>query len=406
MSRSFSSTPGTSRVTISPSATINNLSKRTLMFWAKSTDAFGLIWSRVAPDGVHKSYGNLGVVSTIDSGPGTPAYSQSGTPGTSGQWTHFAFTYDDTGDRRIFLFRNGAVEQSYSVFNAAIGLLDDDSSKNLLIGSIENLPPIFTFSGLLYDFRLYNSVLTLADINAIFLGGHTIDPSPTSDMCHLTFATDQGGQTEPDASGNNNSGLVSDTATFNSDNPVFNTPDPSLPDIAPIANFDASLSHDNDGTIVQYDWTFSDGSVATGKQVQHKFAGPGVVTTTLVVTDNQGATGTLARSFNVVANKLPVLNFSISFSPSSIAPCTARIDASASYDPDGTIVDYQWKFLNTGDQYSGPVIEKVCPTGGLYAFTLTMTDDFGGSITYGAGFSVLAPLANQPPFAAFTINGL
>jgi PKD repeat protein len=56
--------------------------------------------------------------------------------------------------------------------------------------------------------------------------------------------------------------------------------------------FTADLSTDSDGTIMDWDWSFSDGGTATGQVVSHTFAGPGpyTATATLTVTDDKGAT--------------------------------------------------------------------------------------------------------------------
>jgi len=59
---------------------------------------------------------------------------------------------------------------------------------------------------------------------------------------------------------------------------------------------DASKSSDPDGSLVGYRWEFDDGTCATGAVVSHSFALPGVRAVTLVVTDDDGATGRLVRT--------------------------------------------------------------------------------------------------------------
>ncbi len=53
------------------------------------------------------------------------------------------------------------------------------------------------------------------------------------------------------------------------------------------------LSHaeDQDGTIVSYIWNFGDGETSTEQFPTHTYNSPGTYTVTLIVTDNQGATG-------------------------------------------------------------------------------------------------------------------
>ncbi|MCK4392506.1 S8 family serine peptidase, partial [Candidatus Bipolaricaulota bacterium] len=85
---------------------------------------------------------------------------------------------------------------------------------------------------------------------------------------------------------------------------------PSPPNQAPVASFtysppsplvgspvrfDGSTSHDPDGTIVSYNWSFGDGSSGTGTIVQHTYASVGTYTARLSVTDNAGATDSTTR---------------------------------------------------------------------------------------------------------------
>jgi PKD repeat protein len=62
--------------------------------------------------------------------------------------------------------------------------------------------------------------------------------------------------------------------------------------IAPLAvAFDGSASHDPDGSIVFYAWTFGDGGTGSGAKPSHTYASPGAFVATLTVTDDRNATG-------------------------------------------------------------------------------------------------------------------
>ncbi len=65
--------------------------------------------------------------------------------------------------------------------------------------------------------------------------------------------------------------------------------------------FNASDSYDNDGEIVQYIWSFGDGSSGEGMVVQHEYVRPGwKPLVTLTVVDEDGGSNSTSRQVNVV----------------------------------------------------------------------------------------------------------
>jgi PKD repeat protein len=75
-------------------------------------------------------------------------------------------------------------------------------------------------------------------------------------------------------------------------------------------------------------------------------------------------------------------------------------DASASYDPDGTIVSYNWDF-GDGTNASGVTSSHAYTDDGVYTVNLTITDNNGAS----AWTTDVKTVSNQPPVPSFTING-
>jgi PKD repeat protein len=74
---------------------------------------------------------------------------------------------------------------------------------------------------------------------------------------------------------------------------------------APVS-FDGSSSSDPDGTIASYEWSFGDGSSATGGPgLTHTYTVPGQYTVTLTVTDNGGKTASASHSVTVVPAPTP-----------------------------------------------------------------------------------------------------
>jgi lysophospholipase L1-like esterase len=66
-------------------------------------------------------------------------------------------------------------------------------------------------------------------------------------------------------------------------------------------SFDGSGSNDADGSVASYSWTFGDSFLGTGVQVAHSFTAAGTYGVTLVVTDDDGATGSVTRQVTVSA---------------------------------------------------------------------------------------------------------
>jgi PKD repeat protein len=65
------------------------------------------------------------------------------------------------------------------------------------------------------------------------------------------------------------------------------------------AEFDASASSDNDGTIVKFNWNFGDGKKAEGKKVTHTFQDDRTFNVALTVTDNDNASAEHHREVRV-----------------------------------------------------------------------------------------------------------
>jgi len=167
--------------------------------------------------------------------------------------------------------------------------------------------------------------------------------------------------------------------------------------------FNASASQDPDGSIVGYAWEYGDGASGTGVTSYHAYAGSGVYTARLTVTDDDGATATITHTVSVgaPANQPPTAAFTIS--PPSGPPGTwFSFNASGSQDVDGSIVGYAWEY---GDGASGANITSYhsYAAAGTYTVQLTVTDDDGATATTTHTVSVGAP-SNQPPTATFTVS--
>jgi PKD repeat protein len=63
---------------------------------------------------------------------------------------------------------------------------------------------------------------------------------------------------------------------------------------------DGSASSDGDGSIVSYEWVLGDGSTSTGRQTSHSYAGEGVYSVMLRVTDDRAAVGEIRKDVSVL----------------------------------------------------------------------------------------------------------
>lgn len=108
-----------------------------------------------------------------------------------------------------------------------------------------------------------------------------------------------------------------------------------------LVNFDGSNSHDSDGTISSYNWNFGDGTSESGMTVSHTYNTIGMFTATLTVTDDEGAVA--SDNCRVAIGKKPPV---ADAGPDRISEVGMPVifDGSGSYDPDGTIKSYEWRF--------------------------------------------------------------
>jgi PKD repeat protein len=130
-------------------------------------------------------------------------------------------------------------------------------------------------------------------------------------------------------------------------------------------------------------WSFGDGTPSeVGSVRYHPFPVAGTYVVSLTVTDNNGATNTTTRSLIIgQSQQAPVAAFS--YSPlSPIVGQAVLFNAQASYDPDGTIVSYQWDLDGNGvNDLSGPVVQIVYQNVGAALVRLTVIDNDGLSAT-------------------------
>ena len=161
------------------------------------------------------------------------------------------------------------------------------------------------------------------------------------------------------------------------------SPSPAVANQAVI--FDASSSQPGTGAtqIVDYSWSFGDGSTGTGRTVSHTFDLSATHSVTLTVTNDRGLSSSTTQAISVGAAALPTPTFTVS-------PAAPRVNeavffnASASTPGAGhTITSFRWNFGDGSPAGSGVTTQHVYAVAGSYSVSLTVTDEAGQSATSG-----------------------
>ncbi|MCA1811105.1 MAG: PKD domain-containing protein, partial [Halobacteriales archaeon] len=165
---------------------------------------------------------------------------------------------------------------------------------------------------------------------------------------------------------------------------------------------DGTASTDDIG-IASYAWSFGDGATATTSTASHTYATAGAKTVTLIVTDTDGATGGMARTYTV-AGPTPVEEVELrvdgvvqdSVVVSSTTPgdhaWSTTLDLSSLaagshtilarwLDVDGTELDTDQVTINVGTS-SGPTVTITSPSNGA---TVSGNVDVTGTVERGTG---------------------
>lgn len=155
--------------------------------------------------------------------------------------------------------------------------------------------------------------------------------------------------------------------------------------IADLAVTFTDTSSDTDGSITGWSWNFGDTNSSSAQDPLHTYAGPGIYTVALTVTDNLGGMDSSSQQVTVSAgggNAPPVANFSYACNGRD---CSFNSTSSA----DAGISSYSWDF----DDGSGLLPDDPSPShlytsNGNYTVTLTITDGDSVSDSASATFRV------------------
>ncbi|MBI4835818.1 MAG: PKD domain-containing protein [Candidatus Abawacabacteria bacterium] len=149
-------------------------------------------------------------------------------------------------------------------------------------------------------------------------------------------------------------------------------------------------------------WDFGDGTTGTGPTLAHEFTQEGRFIVTVTATDAQGE-NVQASTVVVINNIRPQAIVTVDKSTGP-APLKVKFDGSASKDPNGQIVNQQWKFGDDSEPVNTLIAEHEYKKEGPYTAVLTLTDnnfdttEFPITITVGPPLNApVIKLSTNPP---------
>ena len=158
--------------------------------------------------------------------------------------------------------------------------------------------------------------------------------------------------------------------------------------------FTSAGSSDPNGLALTYAWDFGDGATSSTQSPSHAYSKAGTFAVKLTVSDSGGLATSATTTATIAALAAPV--------PSIGGPYAGQtgqsisFDASASTDPNKSVLTYAWNF-GDGSQGSGSTVKHSYAKAGKYTVTLTLSDGYKQT----AAATTTATITNpaQPPLA-------
>lgn len=167
------------------------------------------------------------------------------------------------------------------------------------------------------------------------------------------------------------------------------------------AMFDASSAIDPDGDVLEYYWSFGDGTVLrAGAKVSHTYEQGGDYRVTVIVDDKQGTScSTATAKTNIKVNTQPIADAG----PNTTC-CVGKetiFNANASTDPDGDKLSFTWDF-GDGTTEKGAMVKHAYRQSGRYTVSVTVDDNTATACSKStAGFTAVV---NSNPVAVVDIR--
>lgn len=180
--------------------------------------------------------------------------------------------------------------------------------------------------------------------------------------------------------------------------------EPAAPTVGVTVSFKDQSRDVDDDDVVAWRWNFGDGSTADVERPEHAYGEAGTYSVSLYVTDAQGVESEATTRTIVVGNGIPVPSFVLR-DPDTLRTLSdaliggeVLLDATGSYDLDGTIARYGWDINGDGvidETTTKPTYTVMFPAAGEYTVGLTVTDDYGSTASTTATFLAVSSLTTQ-----------
>lgn len=189
-------------------------------------------------------------------------------------------------------------------------------------------------------------------------------------------------------------GVATSTIRVNHPPVVVWNSTPAVTEPNRMTTFTSVRSTDADNRTLTTVWEFEDGVRLEGETVARSFPNPGVVAFTIHVNDGEGLANSVAsQPASIRVNQPPIV-----VTDRTIRSNTLQIplDASRSYDPDGSSVRVTW-ILPDGSRRNESAFVWTAPRGGMHPISLLVDDGEGlGNSRVAQPVQVLV---NRPPVA-------
>jgi PKD repeat protein len=153
-----------------------------------------------------------------------------------------------------------------------------------------------------------------------------------------------------------------------------------------VSFIDRSFHPEEDTEIVIWQWDFGDGSISEERNPEHRYAQSGTYTVRMWVIDDRGEASAVAEVVTEIGSAPPIGGF-VTRDPLTLVEIAwprvgveVLLDASASYDLDGSIARYEWDLNGDGTidtESDASDVAHTFETAGDTRVTLTVVDNEG-----------------------------